>query len=350
MSHKETVIEPGEGITALVGPNNCGKSAVLVGLETVCRRLQGDFMVAHGAKEASVTVETDDGHVVAWSRKGKKARFTIDGEDFDRPRDPVVLKRVNEVLRLPKVGSSETELHFGKQKEPVFDAIAKPRQAAELLAAASDVAYLLQMQSLHKSRQLASKHDKDRCQSELDRHEKLGKVLGPILSFEKPLRKVQEQWDGITRRQEQIEALKNHLTEFNELKQKQARLTKESSLYRKLKSPPKLADTDSLCAVLGELQDTNKAVVELAKKQALIKKLPQPPELEDSENLRKLCTDLAEEQKNNTRLTDNRKKLESRIKKEAKAIRDWAVLAKECPTCGQELDPDKVLETIDHAH
>jgi exonuclease SbcC len=126
MSHKETAIEPGEGIAALVGPNNCGKSAVLVGLEAVCHRLQGDFMVAHGAKEASVTVETDDGHVIAWSRKGKKVRFTIDGEDFDRPRDPVVLKRVSEVLRLPKVGSSETELHFGKQKEPVFDAIAKP--------------------------------------------------------------------------------------------------------------------------------------------------------------------------------------------------------------------------------
>ncbi len=81
MSHKETVIEPGEGITALVGPNNCGKSAVLVGLEAVCHRLQGDFMVAHGAKEASVTVETDDGHVVAW----KGLRKMAEGEGFEPP-------------------------------------------------------------------------------------------------------------------------------------------------------------------------------------------------------------------------------------------------------------------------
>lgn len=61
MSHAKTVIEPAEGLTVLVGPNNCGKSAVVSALDTLCNNPTGDYMVRHGEKEVRVTVETDDG-------------------------------------------------------------------------------------------------------------------------------------------------------------------------------------------------------------------------------------------------------------------------------------------------
>lgn len=36
MSHRRTLIEPAAGLTVLVGPNNCGKSAVVSALQILC--------------------------------------------------------------------------------------------------------------------------------------------------------------------------------------------------------------------------------------------------------------------------------------------------------------------------
>ena len=57
MSHARTVIEPADGLTVLVGPNNCGKSAVVSALQTVCGQHAGDFMVRHGQKVCRITIE-----------------------------------------------------------------------------------------------------------------------------------------------------------------------------------------------------------------------------------------------------------------------------------------------------
>ncbi|MDA0587441.1 MAG: AAA family ATPase [Planctomycetota bacterium] len=62
MSHSHTVIESAEGLTVLVGPNNCGKSAVITALQTLCDNETGGFMVRRGESDCRVTVETDDGH------------------------------------------------------------------------------------------------------------------------------------------------------------------------------------------------------------------------------------------------------------------------------------------------
>ena len=66
MSHAHTVIEPAAGLTVILGPNNCGKSAIVSALQTLCGDNTGDFMVRHGEKECAVTVETDDGHTIRW--------------------------------------------------------------------------------------------------------------------------------------------------------------------------------------------------------------------------------------------------------------------------------------------
>ena len=59
MAHVRTVIEPADGLTVLVGPNNCGKSAVIHALEMICYNHDAaDFAIRHGTKKATVTVET----------------------------------------------------------------------------------------------------------------------------------------------------------------------------------------------------------------------------------------------------------------------------------------------------
>src|SRR5688572_19125016 len=84
MSHGRTVIEPAAGLTVLVGPNNCGKSAVVSALQTVCGDHDGDFMVRHGEKSCQVTVETSDGHSVTWRRVKGKVSYVIDGREVHR--------------------------------------------------------------------------------------------------------------------------------------------------------------------------------------------------------------------------------------------------------------------------
>src|SRR6202795_4742833 len=77
MSHPHTVIEPAPGLTVLVGPNNCGNSAVVAALQILCYNESSTYVMRHGERECSVKIETDDGHVIEWRRKNS-ARYVID--------------------------------------------------------------------------------------------------------------------------------------------------------------------------------------------------------------------------------------------------------------------------------
>src|SRR5712692_10517375 len=103
MSHASTVIEPAAGLTVLVGPNNCGKSAVVSALETVCNNALGGYMVRHDEKEARVTLETHDNHTFVWRRKGNAVSYVIDGREIHRVRRGASPDDLHNLLRLPKV-------------------------------------------------------------------------------------------------------------------------------------------------------------------------------------------------------------------------------------------------------
>jgi exonuclease SbcC len=77
MSHARTVIEPADGLTVLVGPNNCGKSAVVAALQILCHNDNSTYVTRHNERECTVTVETDDGHIVEWCRKNNSPRYTV---------------------------------------------------------------------------------------------------------------------------------------------------------------------------------------------------------------------------------------------------------------------------------
>src|SRR5580693_3354782 len=100
MSHARTVIEPAAGLTVLVGPNNCGKSAVVAALQILCHNEKSTYVTRHHERECRVTIETDDGHVIEWRRKNSPS-YTVDGKPFDRLGRSGSPDGLHDVLRMP---------------------------------------------------------------------------------------------------------------------------------------------------------------------------------------------------------------------------------------------------------
>lgn len=77
------------GLTAIVGPSDRGKSALLRAVEAALFNRPGDQFVRQGAKTAKVTLALPPGvdepqHVVEWEKGNGVNKFRIDGEDFSR--------------------------------------------------------------------------------------------------------------------------------------------------------------------------------------------------------------------------------------------------------------------------
>src|SRR2546426_3722077 len=183
MSHALTVIEPAAGLTVLVGPNNCGKSAVVSALQTLCGDNAGNFMVRHGERVCRVTVETGDGHEITWRRKGDAVMYVIDGTEVHRSGRGNLPDNLHEHLRLPKVEASGTgekfDVHFALQKSPIF-LIDNEGRAAAFFSTSSDAERLLEVQKLHKARVGEAKTSQKNVAAELKRlDERLG-LLRPL--------------------------------------------------------------------------------------------------------------------------------------------------------------------------
>ena len=157
MSHGRTVIEPAAGLTVLVGPNNCGKSAIIHALQTLCYNKPNEFAIRHDQKEASIEVETQDGHVLKWRRRRSGAvSYEIDGQPIHRLGQGGVPDGLHALLRMPRIESADGQavflVHFGLQKSPVFLLDDPPTRAATFFASSSDAERLLQMQRRHREK------------------------------------------------------------------------------------------------------------------------------------------------------------------------------------------------------
>lgn len=157
MSHAHSEIELSPGLTVLTGPNNCGKSAIVVALDVLCNNLSGDFMIRHGEKECYVSVELNEDHVVTWRRKGKVASYEINGREVHRLGKGGIPDDLHDVLRMPQIqhpGQQGTafDVHLAHQKAPIFLLDQPGSRAAMFFASSSDAEKLLRMQQLHRQK------------------------------------------------------------------------------------------------------------------------------------------------------------------------------------------------------
>ena len=298
MSHVHTVIEPGDGLTVLAGPNNCGKSAVVAALQALCSNARGDFMVRHGQNECRVLVATDDGHLVEWAREGDSVSYTVDGEQFHRVGGGVP-EKLHEILRLPMVespdGNDSFEIHFGEQKSPVFLLDRPGREAAMFFASASDAALLMQMQQHHRRNVAERKSQERRLAKAIDRLNGHLSCLEPVEALEQAVARAEQMYGELREAFHIQEELEAHIRSLQRQVGDVAHLQARCTSLETLGPPPLLAATEPLEKMTRELPRAAVAVSRAAERSEALAKLPTPPTFEDTRPLDRLCQTIQEQ-------------------------------------------------------
>jgi exonuclease SbcC len=335
MSHVHTVIEPAAGLTVLVGPNNCGKSAFVAALQILSHNENSTYVLRHGTKECFVKVTTDDGHTVEWRRK-KSASYIVDGKVFDRLRVNQAPEELARALRLPLVddgsGNDPFDVHFGEQKSPIFLLDRPPSAAARFFASSSDAIRLVQMQKRHKEKLAQRQRDKNRLEAESRQLTAELDALQPAAEVDERLRVVERLHAALTSelaelgqaecdlaalsgqrdvvvRQEAIarslgplnqppvlvpeQPLADHVAALERAQHEAARFEANSSALAPLLDPPALGDDRELSAVAERIASLAQvADRESSAKQAL-HSLSHPPILAETRELAGLVERLA---------------------------------------------------------
>jgi exonuclease SbcC len=285
MSHARTVIEPAAGLTVLIGPNNCGKSAVVSALETLARSTRGDFMVRHGEKGCSVTVATDDGHVVTWKRKKGTVSFEIDGREVHRD----VPDDLHEHLKLPLVdsprGGEPFDVHFGQQKSPIFLLNEPDSRAATFFSASSDAGRLLEIQDRHREKVRDRKRDRSGCIKEIARLDEQVLRLEGVDSTAADLAKLEAEYAALLRDSQALVSLEAITLKLEELGRLVVERCEESGAFRQLAPPPGLHDTEPAVRLINEIQSCLAKASRAGDEIVVTKTLPHPPELSDDRAL-----------------------------------------------------------------
>lgn len=287
MSHSSTVIEPAAGVTLLVGPNNCGKSAVVDALNTVCgfNDRGGGYMVRHGETKASVTVTTSEGSSVTWIRKNGTVSWEIDGREVHRgmPED------LHEKLKLSKVRAEgrekEFSVHLADQKQPLFLLDSPGSDPAHFFAASSDARHLIAMRQAHKrkTQELATRRKTQ--EDELGRHDTFLETLSIIPALEEELtgaeiahKRIQAAIQGTENLGHAVEALTCAQDEY-------MALARRELVLQKLRLPPTLQDPIPLQALTTGLAREMEDVRHFGDQGTALRPLAAPPSLHPEQQL-----------------------------------------------------------------
>jgi len=203
-SHKDTLIELSEKITAICGDSDSGKTALLHALNQVVTNSPVGDRFVDDIKEASQVILTVDGKEVERGRRaGKtgKAYYRIGKEFFEALRTDVP-PEVRELLNIDQVNSQgQLEQHFMLQMTST-----KAGKLLSQLAGFDDMFKLLDEIS---SIQNEARAEKRATENEITRLENNIEVLEPVVPLLKTGLEIKVTAESLDKDQDEIEALRN---------------------------------------------------------------------------------------------------------------------------------------------
>ena len=290
MSHAHTVIEPAAGLTVLVGPNNCGKSAIVAALQILCHNETSTYVLRHGQRECSVEVETIDGHTVRWTRKNSPS-YLIDGQLFDRLRGAGIPDQLHQALRLPKVDAGEDanfDVHFGAQKSPIFLLGSSAATAARFFASSSDAIRLVEMQRRHKEKLAEKQRQKTRLEAESKQLNAELETLQPAVRIEQQLRDAEIAYVALQQGQSALALLVHEASLLDRQSLAVANCAERAAALASLGAPPQLADAGAVETLLDRLRAVGDAVRRAESDGVALESLGPPPRIDETAALERL--------------------------------------------------------------
>lgn len=295
MSHARTVIEPADGLTVLVGPNNCGKSAVVTALQILCHNDNSTYVTRHNERECTVTLETDDGHIVEWCRKNNSPRYTVNGQLFDRLGRGSVPDGLHDVLRLAKVtaeGNQEFDVHFGEQKSPVFLLDKPGSHAAQFFASSSDAASLVEMQKRHQQKMVDARRERSQLEARAERLKTDLTALAATDQIGISIEQAEAQHEELGRLGSSVEQVTLDMQAMEQAIALLDHCQSEATALAPLIAPPVLVSSEPVALVIEQLTRTRLGVEQQSALAVSLSGLQTCPEITDERPIGALIRDL----------------------------------------------------------
>jgi len=301
MAHVRTELELGPGVTILTGPNNTGKSAIVEALRCVATNPKPRHYIRHGAKEARVTVEMDDGAKVVWIRKKGSSGYELWKPGAEEPEEywKFGRKPPEDILKVLKLDLVELEsgkpidVHVGNQREPIFLLNQPPSHAAAFFAASTEGAHLLAMQNLLKSQTQDAKRQEREDEERISRIESEMDTLSSLPDIGLQVESARELEGTAKNLQAEIPVLKSLLSGQLELSKSLEVKTSSTAILNATIEPPKLNLIEELNGLIHRLESVNRKQAMATKISTELAPLAAVPDVFDTSSLAGLCSQIS---------------------------------------------------------
>ena len=302
MAHAHTELELGPGVTVLTGPNNTGKSAVVEALRCVATNPTPSHFLRHGAKEARVSVEMEDGTRVVWVRAKRWAMYELWRPGAEEPEEYRKLQRkvpedIQQVLRLNQVdletSSRPVDIHIGNQRDPVFLLNRPDSDAAAFFAASTESAHLLAMQDLLKLQVRDRKREEEALEADLGRIEKDMDRLEDLPSLALRIGEARCMEEETVRFQREVPALETVLAQTRSLEASMEARKKATGVLEATQAPPQPVETRRLAEGLAQLDRAARQLEAIRSASGALASLEGPPSIENTVFLARTAASIA---------------------------------------------------------
>lgn len=212
-SHKDTTVELTPGTNVIIGASDTGKSALFRAINWVCtNRPLGDAFRSQWGGDTSVTIETDDGHVIERIKGANENAYIVDGEPL-RAFGAEVPQLVLDILRID-------DASIRSQMDPPFLLASTPGEAARLLNSAASIDVIDRSISNLKKEQTHIDSSLKYNQTQLETLGKELKAYPPLNEIDTRLAKVEEDTQRVSSATTHVEAIKKLSRQGFEVKAK----------------------------------------------------------------------------------------------------------------------------------